>query len=468
MKAKKYLYLLLLSSSLLMSESYEKFIASMDKEYSEFQTEMDKDFTKFLNKEWKAYGTKTTPVYHRPKPLTIPTPPKQLEPVKDNTSKVKLLPLEIRNEIVPTLPLILGAKKGYQQIELNFFQQSLPFNYNAKLLHSVSKVNNHSIANYWRHQSSCEVQSLIQDIKSYQQALNLTDWHLYLLVKQLGQAIAVDENNAKLLSWFLLIKLGYDVKVGYKGNQVYLLVGLAQDVTSVPYSSIRSRRYFNFDKIKNVKTYAQSFGKNRLLNLDDNRVPYLKKEIRTRTLSFHDGLKAYQIPVTYNQNLIDLYNHYPRLTWKYYFAQNISPLTKKGLFKQLRFIMKNMTELEAVTFLLHLTQNSFSYLTDTQQFSEERSLFFEESLNYPANDCEDRSIFFAKLVRGLLGLKVVALYYPNHLATAVAFKSKVKGDYIEKEGEQYTVCDPTYINANVGMSMSKFKGMKPIRVIPIL
>ena len=479
MKKQRYLYSVLLSTFLLNAETYAEFKASMHKdyntfttqnhkEYSDFRTQMDKDFAKFLGRKWKKYGSKIKPVYRRPKPRVIPIPPQRVKPIEDNTPKVHILPMTPEPEITPRLPRMSRIQKGYRSVDVNFFNQNLRFNYNEKLTYPLSTFNNSSIANYWNHQSSYEIQKLLEEIKSYKQALNLSDWHLYLLINQFSKTITSDENNAKLLSWFLLIKLGYDVKVGYKENNIYMLVGLAQTIAGVPYSRIGSRHYFNFDKVRGVRTYAQSFGQNRLLNLDDNRVPYLRQNIKTRTLSFNDGFKAYHIPVSYNQNLIDLYDQYPRLRWRYYFSQNISPLTKEGLFPKLGAIMKNMSELEAVNFLLHLTQNSFKYKTDGQQFGEERSLFFEESLNYPANDCEDRSIFFAKLVRGLLGLEVVALYYPNHLATAVAFKSKLKGDSVKYEGRGYTICDPTYINANVGMTMSKFKGMKPIKIIPVL
>ena len=62
-------------------------------------------------------------------------------------------------------------------------------------------------------------------------------------------------------------------------------------------------------------------------------------------------------------------------------------------------------------------------------------------------------MLFSRLVRDLLGLDVVLIYYPGHLATAVKFSSEVSGDYITYDGARYTICDPTYINASVGMTM---------------
>ncbi|MBR4380664.1 MAG: hypothetical protein IKP48_05330 [Bacteroidaceae bacterium] len=41
----------------------------------------------------------------------------------------------------------------------------------------------------------------------------------------------------------------------------------------------------------------------------------------------------------------------------------------------------------------------------------------------------------------------------GHLATAVAFNMPVEGDYINLNGKRYTICDPTYIGAPIGVTM---------------
>lgn len=83
----------------------------------------------------------------------------------------------------------------------------------------------------------------------------------------------------------------------------------------------------------------------------------------------------------------------------------------------------------------------------------DRAFFAQETLYYPYSDCEDRAILFSRLVRDLVGLDVVLLYYPGHLATAVAFNENVTGDYLVYNNRKYIVCDPTFINAGVGRTM---------------
>jgi hypothetical protein len=67
----------------------------------------------------------------------------------------------------------------------------------------------------------------------------------------------------------------------------------------------------------------------------------------------------------------------------------------------------------------------------------------------------------------LLGLRVVALHYPGHLATAVEFKSNVRGEIISYQNRRYIVCDPTYIGADIGQAMPDFRGSRDVKVIPI-
>ena len=66
----------------------------------------------------------------------------------------------------------------------------------------------------------------------------------------------------------------------------------------------------------------------------------------------------------------------------------------------------------------------------------------------------------------LLGLDVVLLYYPAHIAAAVCFKGEVKGDYMQLGNKRYVICDATYIGAGVGEAMPDLK-RTPAQVVRI-
>jgi hypothetical protein len=455
----------------LNAQSFKDFMKTMNDEYRDFVTKMDKEFAKALEKDWKDYNTEVKPSFNNIKPTPPPPPPPKNRDKVDKTPPVIIVvinpPANNNRNRVPQLPKEPIIPDGYAKVSINFFSQNVDIVYNKKLSFTIDGFNNQTISKYWLKYAGVEHKRLLKQIKGYKKALNLNDWNLYLLVQEIGKKISPDIDSSKLLSWFILNKLGYDVKIGYTNSKIYLLPSVNQLLKDVRYTVINGRYYFNFDNIDRIYTYPVTFSNNRELNLYENRVPILKNDIRVRTLTFKEMGKSYRIDIPYNKNLIDLYNRYPYLPWEYYFKEPISGVTKTKLFNQLRDILNGMSEYQAVNFLLHLTQKGFKYKTDGEQFGRERSLFFEENLNYPYNDCEDRSIFFGKLVKELLGLNIVALHYPSHLATAVEFKSDVKGDSIWYRGRKFIVCDPTYIGADVGEAMPMFKGMKNIEIIPI-
>jgi len=109
-----------------------------------------------------------------------------------------------------------------------------------------------------------------------------------------------------------------------------------------------------------------------------------------------------------------------------------------------------------VRLLLHFVQTALPYATDQEQFGEEDYLYPDETLFYPASDCEDRSALLAALVRLLVGLPVVGLDYPGHIALAVALPQEVPGDRFTWREVVYTVCDPTYIGAALGQTMPRY------------
>jgi hypothetical protein len=168
-----------------------------------------------------------------------------------------------------------------------------------------------------------------------------------------------------------------------------------------------------------------------------------------------------RVSVQTNRNLIAFYDTYPSselnnnpLTrWAMYANTPLTEEVQQMLYPALYQQLEGNTYRMAVEKLLNFVQMAFVYEYDDKVWGGDRALFAEETLHYPYADCEDRSIFFSRLVRDLLGLPVILVYYPRHLATAVAFPEQERGDYIMLNGQRFIICDPTYIGAPVGATM---------------
>jgi hypothetical protein len=195
------------------------------------------------------------------------------------------------------------------------------------------------------------------------------------------------------------------------------------------------------------------------LNIDMNieSMPLLTSSRGSKTLTYMDK----SCNISYNKNLVDFYASYPCVEFSVYAEAPLDPETLQGIESQAVPGIRDKSQEEAVNLLLHFVQLYFEYKTDTQQFGYERWFFAEETVASSYSDCEDRSILFAQLVRRILGMKVVLVYYPGiHLATAVKFDSpQTDGDYVLSDGEKYLICDPTYRKAGLGAAMPKLQGV---------
>lgn len=340
----------------------------------------------------------------------------------------------------------------------------------------VDRMNNDSISAYWIRLSQTNYEELIDELEGYKGRLKLNDWGYHLLVFRTGEAIYGNaaSSEAALFTWFVLAKSGYEVKIGYSSdNKVFLLLTSRNALYGVPYLTLERKRYYalTFDGQKKrpgaLYTYKGKYPQaDRSMNYAIARYPEFLKRVDRRNLSFSYQGETFRIPVKYNRTLVDFFEYYPQTDFPVYFNASASPEAADSLVAGLRPLVEGKTEGEAVNRILRFVQTAFEYKTDDAQFGREKYMLAEETLFYPYSDCEDRSVLFAYLVRILTGLDVIALHYPNHVATAVNFSDDIEGDYVIYDGRKYVICDPTYINAEIGMTMPEFRWTTP-EIIPV-
>ena len=204
----------------------------------------------------------------------------------------------------------------------------------------------------------------------------------------------------------------------------------------------------------------------RLLSLSLPQSPEIGRIPFARELHFNYAGKTYRVKVSGSRQTVSFLDDYPQTDFPVFFASRTTSETDASLLSALRPLVVGKTETEAVNLLLRFVQTAFHYKTDEDQFGKEKYLFVEETLYFPYSDCEDRAILFSYLVRRLTGLPVVGLHFPGHIATAVKFSAQIPGDSVLVSSVKYTICDPTYINANIGMAMPQFHDVNP-EVIPV-
>jgi hypothetical protein len=405
-----------------------------------------------------------------------PPPPAERVPALATPAPAPVIPIIAVPEIKPApAPVVVAPAtqpalpKG-QMLTVDFYGQALKFSYDPKLNVRMSgRIDEKAMSNHWSALSLADYESLLKQLEAQRQPLQLNDWGFALLVYNVAQGIEPSAKNEQaMLSWFFMTKAGYRARIAFDSSRVYLLMPTQQPVYAASYFTFDNVRYYalSFDGEKqnlgSVYTYDGQYpGASKALDMRLMHAWNTSRKEQDRTLKFSFNKENYQIRAGYDQQTIRYLQTYPQLDINLYFVADVNRATANPLLQQLKPLVQGKSEQDAVNLLLRFVQTSFPYKTDDQQFGTENYLFPEETLFYPYSDCEDRSVFFAWLVRNLTGLEVVGLDYPGHISTAVLFHENVAGDSVNFNGKRYVIADPTYINANAGMAMPEFKNARP-------
>ena len=418
--------------SVLSASGYEEWIKSQNNEYNVYKKTMDEEFSDMLKKDWAAFKAMSTPSsYKKPKPISIPVIKKEIVVPKIeiiNSPKVVTKPIIKEKIIVPKTVPKIKKYKNFKSIDFIFYGESISIQYDKKTLFRLKSINKTNISKFWEHISKTDFHKLLKQINKQSDNLNLNDWGKYQLIHKLGEEIYQDENLANLFSWFILVKLNFDTKVGYGKNKIYLLSTIQHNLFQIAFFNLNKKKYYiltpqgRVGKVGSIYTYAGEYPKAKeRLSFVINKDIKLYQNIKQRELSFKFKDETYTIETQYSEELINFYKSFPQSDYNIYFNTKNSKILSNTLIKGLQPLISGKSEIEAVNLLLRFTQTSFKYKTDQKQFDYEKVMFPEETIFYPYSDCEDRSIMFSYLVKSLLNLDVVGVKYPDHLATAVAF-----------------------------------------------
>ena len=447
-------------------EEREKQIQQLAEEYDKYVEQRDQEFSDYLKIRWTQFQVfQGLDIPEEPKPdvaplFTEPDRPKPPEVLPTIIPELRIKPDEIPRPILPRIIKQEPEDFPTNTRDFDFYGFTVVFDFDKKLEKTFSgNATEESISNYFAAMSNTNYNHLINQLTGYKDQMNMNDWGYYLMVKKAAAMIAgMDEQTSNLLTWFILLRSGYKVKIAYFQNDAFLLIPIINQVYGKNFFILDNLNYYLMEgELLELYTYETDFqDAQKVFDLNIYHPLSLGEEVAERTFNFnYEGTEA-PISITYNSNIINFYNDYPLSDIKVYFDAVVSPTAKESLAYNFIPLIRDKTELQAVNLLLNFVQTAFQYKTDQDQFGYEKFFFAEEAFYYPYCDCEDRSVLFAYLVKSLLGLEVIGLNYPGHIATAIKFNETVNGDYISYNGDNYVVSDPTYINAPVGLTMPQY------------
>ena len=327
----------------------------------------------------------------------------------------------------------------------------------------LAGLSENKIADAWEQLCDESYNNLLLDCIQLRSKHRLCDWAYLQMLQALGNSFCGNgTNEATLLTAFLYSQSGYKIRLGQTKGKLVLLYASQHNIYSVRYIEYEGDKFYSLtEALLDVKVNAARYPRENSLSLwvaSEPQVSFCASTTRTRSSKRYSDMS---VQVSVNKNLIPFFDSYPSsevggnfmTRWAMYANTAFCKETQNQLYPQLKRAIGGRSELEAAERLLNWVQTGFEYEYDDKVWGDDRAFFPDESLYYPYCDCEDRSILFTRLVRDLLGLRCILVYYPGHLACAVNFSQPVSGDYIMVNGTKYVVCDPTYIGASVGHTM---------------
>ena len=499
------------------SEANKQKISDMSQEYKDYVDRMNAEFADFVAKQWELFDEfkKQQLSYSQPKIEEAPVAVSTIEEKDVVTEESKEIEYVVEAELPAVTEAVKVAYEGkdndnYElktrldkngavdlpvkeyveekpapitygtEIKLNFYGRQVPLHVSQKLKAKSNGIDEKNVANYFTNiaKNREETKALWDELTGVVDEFGLNEWGYFCLLRSLSEKLFTNIDDRVLFCFYMLRNEGnFKTRVARGKNSDKLTLLIALDNSKEVYSYT----FFQFKddengtkKVKYYTVYGGGKANEAVYSYDFCKQDADKREMKldftknlnmgacdvTRTVQL---TKKRSVTLPYNKAHMAYLNDVPMTVFPIYFVNPIAIEAQQVLQDNFSEMRDQYTPTQFIQMLLHFVQTGFEYKTDDDQFGYEKYFYPEEVIGYPYCDCEDRSAMFAWLVQKYTNAKVIGLQYEGHVATAVWFgdDANVKGDGFMYGGKKYYVCDPTYINASIGMTMPQFKGKTP-------
>lgn len=481
---KYFVLFLIFTSTCVRAQSFEEFrkqaqndflaLRQQSKEnYSNLRQQANAEYSNRMRNSWKELmGLPAEPVPEEKQVPPVVVPEERPIPQHEDTEPA-IVPMEIPEPTPitpspspePIEPIVPSPEPTNRDVCINFYGTLAKIRIPLSGFPSLKGISEDDVADMWDILMDEKYDAMLYDCIEWRDDHDLPDWDYVSFTKQLSDLLCSRDNDKIVLQLYILAQTGYDViPARDENNKLHILVRTNFNLFDYNCWDINGYRYYLTTKedIHKLHIYDGHFENSNPARMNIQSYPELSLAPSNTRILTSKRYPQLSVTISSNLNVVKQLEEYPilyiegnpRSRWVFYADTPLDSRTRDLLYPQLRAAITGKTEQEAVEMLLNFVQTAFDYEYDDVIWGEDRAFYSQESLYYPYCDCEDRSILLSRLVRDLLGLDVVLVHYPGHLATAIKFNSTVAGDAFIVDGERYVVCDPTFINAYVGETMT--------------
>lgn len=505
-------------------KDFENFKNKARKEYTDFRKQALKEYTKFVREAWEEFGAEPpvpVPEDEKVEPMVVPGYEEETasfftkllgidkkDPQKeaDKKAKKEARKRERTNATLTVTEVVAAPKPAPKQPQPLSEVMQHPEEANSYMTFDVfgtqcrvrigdncrirlTGLTGNEVADIIENEFvKSQFDNMLYDCLQERKEHNFSDWAYYqMLLALTNKFYGEHTNEATMVLGFLYSQSGYKMRYAHDDSKLYMLVATQYNMFGKQFFYVDGEWFYLLESIKEgekLEICKAKFPKESPLSLQlSTYQKFAQNPLKERTITSLRN-PDFSFTIKPNKNYVDFYETYPpsytddnfMTRWAMYANTPMEEGVTSQLYPPMREKLKGLTPLEAVRQLhwwvqgtldiqrTNPNQNCFLYAYDEAVWGQDRAFFGEETLFYPYCDCEDRAILLSHLVRDLVGLDVVLVYYPGHLAMAVNFSEEVQGDSFIHEGRRFTVCDPTYIGSDVGETMPSVEG-KGIKAI---
>ncbi|MGM9844567.1 MAG: hypothetical protein ACI30S_10135 [Muribaculaceae bacterium] len=451
---------------------YNAFHNKAQTEYENFRYKANIEYAEFVKKSWQYFEVKQAidkPKDDQVAPIIMTDNENdrkhESRPISTNPPIIVPKPQPQPQPIYPITPISpIHEDSSEQCVTFEYLNTKCFVRYGDDINFRIGDVNEFSIANTWVSLSNKSLNNLIIDCLKIREEMKLCDWAYLCMLDKMASSFLHNRDDATLLQAYIFCQSGYKMRLAMDDKQSLILLYATDNIVfGSPFLFLNNKKFYTYNHVDDTKLKVCNvpFNNERDMSLSIDTPPevnYIPSEERVlKSKRYPD----FTIKSNINTSLISFYDSYPTSQlendaisrWAMYANTQLDSNVKQHIYSQIKPLIAGLSKKEAAEKLLNFVQTAFVYEFDENVWGCDRAFFSEETLFYPYCDCEDRSILFTRLVRDLLNLNCLLVFYPGHLATAIEFEDSVQGDYIKVGNRIFTIADPTYIGAPIGVTM---------------
>ncbi len=439
--------------------------------FSRFQ---DDTFTELLENEWEKFSV--VPGSHVPRSKKFDPAPQFVfeETSYHNPQHLQFYTAENSGEVsgmasdnLPGISKPEYACSNPLKQSFKFYGNTIAISYDRLLALPVNQpVTNEIIVDYWKKFTVGNSRHLIGQLLVCRDRLGLNDWGYFMLIRRCSSSLyPTDEAAAELLTWALMIRSGYNVKIGYNQLGVSVLYPAASKISGIPTVRINGVDYYinrsisSFPIISHAGSHSGASG---TIHLRINRSLNFNGELETKKFQFLWNKKTFAFNLKFNPEVIKFLEDYPQTDPELIFSAPFTVLTMESLLKQIKPILAGMKQEESAAFLQQFVQKSFAYHPFNDNYGYDRFMFPEELLFKDESNDKGKALLYAWFISNLLNQEAALVEFPGFYSVAISLEQPMDGDNFLVGKKSFTIADPTFDNAPLGLVMKEFFQLKPV------